>query len=744
MSFVTCDECGTQNERPSSAEADDGAGAAYLYCRACANRIELRAEPVVQSEPASESVSPSGGSGDLLDELLSMPLADPHPPHRHAEAPTDTDAPGNAALANNDSGAAVADGSEPASVNEPTTIGEPTSASVSEPAPTTSAAIMVEPLPPALSIAESPESAAEIPIVLADASPGPIEATDPIAPPDGVIAPSPTPVAAPIEVTTAEAVPASIAPPRVSVPRPSDSARKTSPAEATPSARRSEPSKALTGDAIAAVGAPESTNMAAAAPTAVIEPAPMAVIDPAPIAAISPAPIAVIEPSSDATQTPPAPPAPPAKFDSVEELSWELPSPVPPPAALTETRTNTTATEAPAVDERANAPLAAVLETSEPSPPASAPTASDSAEPSSEPSAVALNAAEPSDGEPQATEPAAALDSSATEAIVTNEQPAAITNAEPAARQRISVPPPLPQTALESSAANIRATLPFGPTLPARETVPVITTEAQLEIGRAETAEAPPPPPPPPPIPASQGRTNELRVEPVASAAAVAPAPAAASAVSAAFAIPASAQVARTTSDAPTTHSWAPPAPSPSKLRRFAPLGAALAAIAAAFVGGIQVGKMNPNAPPARAAAAAMPAPPAPRPAAAEVVAPPPTATSVPASASTASERPEGASATTRVAHGKPLPAFSTKAANAALAQVNSRARACKKPGSPGGTALAMVTFGTSGRVEDVTVSGARIAGTPIATCIAAVLSTAKVQPFAGNAQTVKRAVKID
>jgi hypothetical protein len=152
---------------------------------------------------------------------------------------------------------------------------------------------------------------------------------------------------------------------------------------------------------------------------------------------------------------------------------------------------------------------------------------------------------------------------------------------------------------------------------------------------------------------------------------------------------------------------------------------------------------MNPDAPP-RAAAVAIPAPPAPRATAAEVVAPPPTATSVPASASTASERPEGASATTKVAHGKPLPAFNTRAANAALAQVNSRARACKKPGSPGGTALAMVTFGSSGRVEDVTVSGARIAGTPIATCIAAVLSTAKVQPFAGNAQTVKRAVKID
>jgi hypothetical protein len=92
----------------------------------------------------------------------------------------------------------------------------------------------------------------------------------------------------------------------------------------------------------------------------------------------------------------------------------------------------------------------------------------------------------------------------------------------------------------------------------------------------------------------------------------------------------------------------------------------------------------------------------------------------------------------------KPNGRFSAKVANVALGQVTGRARACKKPGSSGGTALAMVTFGPSGRVEDVTVSGARIAGTPTATCIASALSAARVPPFAGSAQTVKRAVKLD
>jgi hypothetical protein len=92
----------------------------------------------------------------------------------------------------------------------------------------------------------------------------------------------------------------------------------------------------------------------------------------------------------------------------------------------------------------------------------------------------------------------------------------------------------------------------------------------------------------------------------------------------------------------------------------------------------------------------------------------------------------------------KPSAKFSAKVANAALGQLTGRARACKKAGNPGGTALAMVTFGPSGRVEDVTVSGARFAGTPMATCIASALSAARVPPFAGSAQTVKRAVKID
>jgi hypothetical protein len=202
----------------------------------------------------------------------------------------------------------------------------------------------------------------------------------------------------------------------------------------------------------------------------------------------------------------------------------------------------------------------------------------------------------------------------------------------------------------------------------------------------------------------------------------------------------------RTTSDAPTTLTWPPPEHGPSKLRRYAPFAAALGAVALAFFVGIQVGKRSPNAATAPAAAAAPP-PPVAR-ATAEIAAAP---TAPPAPASEA-HAPEVQPATPTTAQGsrtglvnlKPSGRFSTKAANAALAQVAGRARACRKPGSAGGTALALVTFGPSGRVEDVTVSGARFAGTPVATCIASTLSAARVAPFNGTAQTVKRAIRVD
>jgi hypothetical protein len=87
---------------------------------------------------------------------------------------------------------------------------------------------------------------------------------------------------------------------------------------------------------------------------------------------------------------------------------------------------------------------------------------------------------------------------------------------------------------------------------------------------------------------------------------------------------------------------------------------------------------------------------------------------------------------------------FNNKAANVSLAKLLARARSsCKKPGDPSGTALAIVTFANTGRVVATSVSGVKITGTPVATCIANTLKSAKVPPFAGEAVTMKKTLKL-
>jgi hypothetical protein len=54
------------------------------------------------------------------------------------------------------------------------------------------------------------------------------------------------------------------------------------------------------------------------------------------------------------------------------------------------------------------------------------------------------------------------------------------------------------------------------------------------------------------------------------------------------------------------------------------------------------------------------------------------------------------------------------------------------------------VKFAPSGRVEDATVSGARVNGTPAASCLTSMVSAAHVSPFSGNAQTIKTVLKVD
>jgi len=72
----------------------------------------------------------------------------------------------------------------------------------------------------------------------------------------------------------------------------------------------------------------------------------------------------------------------------------------------------------------------------------------------------------------------------------------------------------------------------------------------------------------------------------------------------------------------------------------------------------------------------------------------------------------------------------STGAAQAAVGAVLGAARACIA-GQPDPSS-ATLTFGSSGEVTSVSVSGAA-AGTPAATCIKGALGKARVQPFAAQ-----------
>jgi hypothetical protein len=323
----------------------------------------------------------------------------------------------------------------------------------------------------------------------------------------------------------------------------------------------------------------------------------------------------------------------------------------------------------------------------------------------------------------------------------------------------------LPRLELETSPVNIRATLPFGPSLPLPgEAVPGVDIQEDelaadpryavaLSSGMTDASAFASAVPEPAPTalqadaePSSAATTADEGAPasatpespPESRTAVSVPTPVEATPAPHSPAVDANP---RTTSDAPTTQSWRPQGSPPSALRRFAPLGVALAAVAVAFIGGVQFGKMRPT-PAVRGASAGPGA--AVRGAAAQA-APPAAGTTMPAGASpTAPAPPETAVLPANAKPARPVTGkFSAKAAHAALGQAMGRVRACKKQGGAGGTALAQVTFGASGRVEDVTVSGARIAGTPAATCVASALSTVRVAPFAGNAQTVKRTIKL-
>jgi hypothetical protein len=780
MPFIVCDECGTKNELPSAAGPEGGAGNSYLYCRACANRIELRQE----ASAAVTSAVESSGSNDLLDELLSLPLAAPHHP-AHAPEPEPPVANSSASeeatsveaeVAGATESELAADGAPQAALSEghnevanaaTAEASEASAQSTSEAAPEVLASTSTEP-------ALAPNAPAEPAAA----------ATSEVAAGAGTVVEA---AAATVAAVVPDAVPAATTPPAtagapVAVPRPSTTV-ETKP-------RRSQPPPLPATEVVAA-------PVAAVAPVVAPYRAPVAETPREIAVEAAPAPAASdinTGPGVSAISTPVS------MRDSMEELSWELPSPMPPivrepERATSKTTDNAALAPSSAVEPTLSTPtgneqplgeqVAAAQATSEQMaalPPAAmhaideplAPVQAGAAQSLGEqlvpvqPATEQLEAVQPivvrAVGEPMAAvqpivvqavgEPTGAPSAPGPSAQSTA---GAFSAAEPV-REAVS------HVGAEAGSANIRATLPFGPTLPLRETIPGIVTDTDAEHDDLGASSAPivvnSAPAPMAAAAATPAPTRDVSTESVVATAQPAriepaPLPAAASAAIAQAAEatapvlsrPFFAPSVRTTSDAPTTHSWPPPEASPSKLRRYAPLGAALGAVAVAFLGGIQVGKMSPNAPTPAAAAVTTP-PAAPRPPVAEVAAPP-TATAMPASAGTPAQTEPTALPGTKGSHTglvalKPAANFNPKVANAALSQVNSRARACKKPGSVGGTAIAAVTFGPSGRVEDVTVSGARFAGTPIATCIASVLSTAKVPPFAGSAQTVKRAIKID
>jgi hypothetical protein len=198
----------------------------------------------------------------------------------------------------------------------------------------------------------------------------------------------------------------------------------------------------------------------------------------------------------------------------------------------------------------------------------------------------------------------------------------------------------------------------------------------------------------------------------------------------------------RSTSDAPTVQNWVPPEFQPSRFKRFAPLGAALTAVVIAFVVGLEIGKSNPR--PSSAAASGE------RPNVARALEPAKPAAPAPAPAAAAAPDPDTAESAAAPpparagVRGGSVRTFSAKTAGQVLGQAGYRARGCKKPGNPGGVVVATVTFAPSGRVDDVVISGARIAGTPMANCIAATLRSARLAPFSGQAQTVKKSLRFD
>jgi len=167
----------------------------------------------------------------------------------------------------------------------------------------------------------------------------------------------------------------------------------------------------------------------------------------------------------------------------------------------------------------------------------------------------------------------------------------------------------------------------------------------------------------------------------------------------------------------------------------------AFIAVAAAFVGGVALGRGTAPKP-----VAAVPVPEAPPPPKPVEAAPPPSPEPQPTASAGSSEAsgaasaaPESKSAATAKADGPP---FNTKAASTNLGIAAARAHGCHMRGDPAGNVSASVTFANNGRVSDVAIAAPHT-GTKTALCVTYKLNTVRVPPYGGSPETVTQAVAL-
>lgn len=87
---------------------------------------------------------------------------------------------------------------------------------------------------------------------------------------------------------------------------------------------------------------------------------------------------------------------------------------------------------------------------------------------------------------------------------------------------------------------------------------------------------------------------------------------------------------------------------------------------------------------------------------------------------------------------------FNKGAASATLNEHAGKAKTCRTADGPTGVAKVKVTFASSGRVTQASVSAPPFAGTEVGNCIAETFRTANVPSFTGLPVSVTKSVTID